>query len=176
MELDSSSSKIFRLAEENHGSNVNFAFQMFREVCIYLKSPILWTQICRQQNCYVCISTFNKKTHFFLFQSRQLVDINIIVQGEHFAAHKVILCAASPYFKNQILNIKIPPGCGSPDQNFICIVTDKCSPRQFQYLLDYIYKGEVNVPENVRFFNFPKKITMYNLLNEYFLTIFFYKF
>ena len=29
-----SSSKIFRLAEENHGSNVNFAFQMFREVCI----------------------------------------------------------------------------------------------------------------------------------------------
>ena len=117
-----------------------------------------------------------KETHFFLFQSRQLVDINIIVQGEHFAAHKVILCAASPYFKNQILNIKIPPGCGSPDQNFICIVTDKCSPRQFQYLLDYIYKGEVNVPENVRFFNFPKKITMYNLLNEYFLTIFFYKF
>ena len=98
-----------------------------------------------------------KKISIFLFQSRQLVDINIIVQGEHFAAHKVILCAASPYFKNQILNIKIPPGCGSPDQNFICIVTDKCSPRHFSYLLDYIYKGEVNVPENVRFFFFSSK-------------------
>ena len=68
MELDSSSSKIFRLAEENHGSNVNFAFQMFREVFILFKEPNnMETQICRQQNCYVFISTFNKKLIFFCF-------------------------------------------------------------------------------------------------------------
>ena len=82
-----------------------------------------------------------------------MLDINIIVQDQNFHAHKLMLCAASPYFKRQILNIRLPPGCGSIEQNFICIViNDKCTPKQFGYLLDYIYKGEVNVPENVSCF------------------------
>ena len=75
-----------------------------------------------------------------------MLDITILVQGENFHAHKMLLCAASPYFKKQILSIRYPPGT-SQDQSLICFVIDKCTPKQFSYLLDYIYKGEANVPE-----------------------------
>ena len=79
-------------------------------------------------------------------QNNLFLDINIIVQGTNYYAHQMMLCAASPYFKKSILNIRVPPGWRS-EQNFICIVIDKCTAKQFSYLLDYIYRGEVNVPE-----------------------------
>ena len=87
--------------------------------------------------------------------------MTVVIQGEAFPVHKVILSAASPYFKNQIQQIlqnQSYSGCGSP---MICIVTDKCTPRQFSLLLDYIYKGGCDVPEqvsrNICFINFHLK-------------------
>ncbi len=59
----------------------------------------------------------------------------------------MMMCAASPYFKKQILSIRLPPNHGSMDQNFVCFVIDKCTAKQFDYLMEYIYTGEANVPE-----------------------------
>jgi hypothetical protein len=38
------------------------------------------------------------------------LDIAIMVQGKNIYAHQLMLCAASPYFKETILAIKAPPG------------------------------------------------------------------
>ena len=44
------------------------------------------------------------------FQRQMFLDIAIMVQGTSIFAHQLMLCAASPYFKETILAIKAPPG------------------------------------------------------------------
>ena len=88
-------------------------------------------------------------SYFAILQKDQLIDIVINVQGTPFKGHRVILCAASTYFKDQLLNVKYPPGMPGLESSFIAIITDKCSPKHFEYIMDYIYKGECRVPEHV---------------------------
>ena len=115
----------------------------------------------RQIDGFSFFIVFTKKSPYFssirfhqskiccFLQKNQLIDIVICVQGTYFKAHRVILCAASTYFKDQLLNVKYPHGMPGLESSSIVIITDKCSPKHFEYIMDYIYKGECNVPEQV---------------------------
>ena len=87
-------------------------------------------------------------TSFEMFRKNNLlIDINIVVKGTNYYAHQMILSAASPYFKEMILSIRVSPGWQRSEHNFITIVLDKCEASHFSFLLDYIYLGEIKVPE-----------------------------
>ena len=70
-----------------------------------------------------------------------------MVNSEQFHAHKIMLCAASRYFHKHIMESKLPQGMDNGAMIFIC--TDKVTHRQMSQILDYIYKGEIQVPESV---------------------------
>ena len=85
---------------------------------------------------------------FFALQNGQLTDVVIMVNSEQFHAHKIMLCAGSLYFKKHILESRLPHGSmDNGSMIFICI--DKVNGRQLTQLLDYIYKGEIQVSESV---------------------------
>ena len=62
-----------------------------------------------EQYC-TSISLTNFDFSIFFFQGEMFLDIAMMVQGKSIFAHQLMLCAASPYFKETILNIKAPPG------------------------------------------------------------------
>ena len=87
-------------------------------------------------------------TNLFSFQNGQLIDIHVIVQGEVFQAHKILLCSASKFLMDRILNLSLSlyPGLR---HDLLCLILDNCTSGQFRYILDYIYDGKVDIPEHV---------------------------
>ena len=70
---------------------------------------------------------------------KSFTDVTLICDGQTCEAHKMVLSAFSPYFKAQLEE--------NPDKHSIIILEDI----PFQYLtaiLDFMYKGEVNVAQN----------------------------
>ena len=87
-------------------------------------------------------------TNLFQLQNGQLIDIHVIVQGEVFQAHKILLCSASKFLMDRILNLSLSlyPGLR---HDLLCLILDNCTSGQFRYILDYIYEGKVDIPEHV---------------------------
>ena len=73
-----------------------------------------------------------------LRDEKSFCDVTIATKGQHTKAHKMILCACSPYFKNLLEQ--------NPAKHPIIILKDV----PFQHLtaiLEFMYAGEVNVAQ-----------------------------
>ena len=84
------------------------------------------------------IQNFNK------FRSENLfTDIFIYVEGVEFACHKVVLCAASSYFKAMF-------SCDLKESRLGKVFIENISPWTMKRLLDFIYTGKIEITyENV---------------------------
>ncbi|CAG0884007.1 unnamed protein product, partial [Darwinula stevensoni] len=72
-------------------------------------------------------------------RSETLVDVTLAVDDGHILrAHKMVLCACSPYFAELLSR--------SPDKHPIVILRD-VTFRDMQAILDFMYRGEVSVPQ-----------------------------
>uniref|UniRef100_T1JEK0 BTB domain-containing protein n=1 Tax=Strigamia maritima TaxID=126957 RepID=T1JEK0_STRMM len=73
-----------------------------------------------------------------LLQSQILVDVTLACDGLTLRAHKMVLSACSPYFQTIFTE--------NPCKHPIVILKD-VSANELQALLDFMYKGEVNVSQ-----------------------------
>jgi hypothetical protein len=74
-----------------------------------------------------------------LRDEKSFCDVTIATEGQHTKAHKMILCACSPYFKNLLEQ--------NPAKHPIIILKDV----PFMHLtaiLEFMYSGEVNVAQD----------------------------
>merc|ERR1719245_1038068 len=60
--------------------------------------------------------------------------------GTPFSAHKMILAAASTYFRNFFMEVR-----GKINQHQVIFMKD-IDPGEMEYLLQFIYLGEVDIP------------------------------
>ena len=76
-----------------------------------------------------------------LREAKDLFDLTLLCGEFHqFQAHKVILSASSPFFRRVL--------CQNPHNNNPMIYLRGISPSDLQYILDFIYYGEVNVSQD----------------------------
>ncbi|XP_076259432.1 sex determination protein fruitless isoform X2 [Rhynchophorus ferrugineus] len=69
-----------------------------------------------------------------------LCDVTLASHGQVFQAHQIVLSACSPYFETLFLQ--------TPNKHPIVFLKD-VSPNEVKALLDFMYKGEVNVSQNL---------------------------
>ncbi|XP_059488678.1 zinc finger and BTB domain-containing protein 17-like isoform X2 [Neocloeon triangulifer] len=79
------------------------------------------------------LSVFNQ-----LLEDEQLVDVTLACEGRSLEAHKVVLSACSPFFQQLLV--------ASPDRHPI-IILKGVNFAELRILLDFMYKGEVNVEQ-----------------------------
>ncbi|XP_066252409.1 protein bric-a-brac 1-like [Euwallacea similis] len=69
-----------------------------------------------------------------------LCDVTLASNGQVFQAHQIVLSACSPYFETLFIQ--------TPNKHPIVFLKD-VSPNEVKALLDFMYKGEVNVSQNL---------------------------
>ncbi|XP_050294023.1 protein tramtrack, beta isoform isoform X3 [Anthonomus grandis grandis] len=69
-----------------------------------------------------------------------LCDVTLASNGQVFQAHQIVLSACSPYFETLFIQ--------TPHKHPIVFLKD-VSPNEVKALLDFMYKGEVNVSQNL---------------------------
>lgn len=74
---------------------------------------------------------------FYLQDSHS--DATIICQGKYFPAHKLVLCSCSKYFEEIFEKAQ----CKHP-----FIIINDLDPTEFEALMKYMYRGEVNVTQD----------------------------
>ena len=74
-----------------------------------------------------------------LFFNTDYTDVKLIVDGAEFNAHKIILAARSEYFRALLFS------SGMSETNSSCIHIKEAKPNAFRLLLQYIYKGKINL-------------------------------
>lgn len=75
-----------------------------------------------------------------LLQQELLTDVTIWCGDRVFDAHKLVLCACSPLFKSMLTRLR--------PQNHPVVFLKDVSPVHFERLLQFMYCGEVRVPNN----------------------------
>ena len=76
-----------------------------------------------------------------VFCHEDLSDVTLTCHGgTPFSAHKIILAAASTYFRNFFMEVR-----GKINQHQVIFMKD-IQPSQMEYLLQFIYLGEVDIP------------------------------
>lgn len=70
-------------------------------------------------------------------------DVTLACEGQTIRCHRVVLCACSTYFDSLLTNV-------STDKDPIIIMRD-CKFSDVKALIEFMYKGEINV-EHVRNF------------------------
>ena len=81
-----------------------------------------------------------------LRDEKSFCDVTIATEGQHTKAHKMILCACSPYFKNLLEQ--------NPAKHPIIILKD-VPFNHLTAILEFMYAGEVNVAQvnvNIKYF------------------------
>lgn len=73
-----------------------------------------------------------------LLQSESFVDVTLACDGHSLKAHKMILSACSPYFRNLFFE--------NPCRHPIVIMRDVTFP-QLKAVVEFMYKGEINVSQ-----------------------------
>ena len=73
-----------------------------------------------------------------LRDEKSFCDVTIATEGQHTKAHKMILCACSPYFKNLLEQ--------NPAKHPIIILKD-VPFNHLTAILEFMYAGEVNVAQ-----------------------------
>jgi len=73
-----------------------------------------------------------------LRDEKSFCDVTIATEGQHTKAHKMILCACSPYFKNLLEQ--------NPAKHPIIILKD-VPFAHLTAILEFMYAGEVNVAQ-----------------------------
>ncbi|CAG0889783.1 unnamed protein product [Darwinula stevensoni] len=74
-----------------------------------------------------------------LLQVEAFTDVTIACDGASLKCHKMVLAACSPYFQKLFLD--------NPCQHPIVVLKD-IKYQVFRYLLDFMYKGEVNISQD----------------------------
>ncbi|KAG0708052.1 Longitudinals lacking protein, isoforms H/M/V [Chionoecetes opilio] len=74
-----------------------------------------------------------------LLQSETFVDVTLACEGRHLKAHRLVLSACSPYFKELLV--------AHPDKHPIVILKD-VRYSELRTLIEFIYNGEVSVEQN----------------------------
>lgn len=106
-----------------------------------------------------------KELHFeiidnlYKFKNENLfTDISIYVEGVEFPCHKVILCAASSYFKAMF-------SCDLKESRLGKVYIENISPWTMKRLLDFIYTGkiEINYENVIDLFNAAVMFQLYKL-------------
>ena len=77
-----------------------------------------------------------------LRDEKSFCDVTIATEGQHTKAHKMILCACSPYFKNLLEQ--------NPAKHPIIILKD-VPFNHLTAILEFMYAGEVNVAQVLYF-------------------------
>jgi hypothetical protein len=94
-----------------------------------------------------CLKWNNHRSTLFsvfdtLLEEESLVDVTLSAEGQFLRAHRVILSACSPYFRNmfksQFLNDKHP-----------VVIMKDVEFENLKSLVEYMYKGEANVPQHM---------------------------
>lgn len=92
----------------------------------------------QQQYCLRWNNYQNNLTNVFdqLLQAEAFVDVTLSAEGHSLKAHKVVLCACSPYF--QALFFDNP--CKHP-----IVILNGVKWMQLKALTEFMYRGEINV-------------------------------
>ena len=75
-----------------------------------------------------------------LRRSKKLCDVTLIAQEERILAHKIVLAAASPYFKAMFTS-------GMREEDMSVIPLHGISPCTLSRLVEFAYTAEVNINE-----------------------------
>ncbi|CAL4928311.1 unnamed protein product [Urochloa decumbens] len=108
---------------------------LIKDDCFALRVDV---HLYRESTAAVLRPTFDMHLHFSdLLLSNKGTDVEFLVGGETFAAHRLVLRARSPVFKAQLL----PPMMkgASPATNDDIVEIDDMEPRVFKALLTFIY-------------------------------------
>merc|ERR1712096_512972 len=103
-----------------------------------------------QNNVLLCWTDFENKLKSAISDVRahsELFDVTLgcpnSANGEFLKAHKVVLAASSSYFRHVFRMKSFSQHCGN---TFVLLTGVKCE--EFSMILDFIYRGEVNVPSS----------------------------
>ena len=78
--------------------------------------------------------------NFSCFQDDLLTDVTLATETKTYKAHKLILSACSPYFRNLFVS---NPECSHPTVFFKDI-----SAAQMDLLMEYMYRGKISVKQS----------------------------
>jgi hypothetical protein len=114
--------------------------------------------------CQIIVDEFKLELteNLFRFKNENLfTDIYIYVEGVEFACHKVVLCAASSYFKAMF-------SCDLKESRLGKVYIENILPWTMKRLLDFIYTGriEINYENVVDIFNAAVMFQLYKLIDK----------
>lgn len=114
--------------------------------------------------CQIIVDDFKLELteNLFKFKNENLfTDIYIYVEGVEFACHKVVLCAASSYFKAMF-------SCDLKESRLGKVYIENILPWTMKRLLDFIYTGriEINYENVVDIFNAAVMFQLYKLIEK----------
>ena len=97
------------------------------------------------------------RTFGLLRKEKEFFDVTLVSEDQHqVQAHKLVLSACSPYFKNILTQ-------NQHSHPLLCL--DGIKSKELQFVLDYIYQGEVQIfqEELDRFLHIAQKLSLEGL-------------